>query len=234
MSEPATKKKRQTKKAKAAEAAPPQPLVVASVETTPAATVAPAVVEPEPPVAEVIEETVEEESSGDAAPQEKVHKKKQVYEELRTGVDETLNKILEDKSNAKTQKNKDLVNLLSGYERLIKKIKTNVKKVEPKEKRSVVRDKPSGFNVPLQITEEIAAFAGWQSSEKKSRTDVTKALCDYVKNHGLQQPDNKRNIIPDERLTRLLRYTPSEKPLSYSTMQKHIGHLFVQEAKTQA
>lgn len=188
--------------------------------------------EPEPePEHEVETERVEDQEADDIKEDGKNQKKKLIYEELKIDIDEFLNKVLADIAEAKVAKNKGLQVTLKGYEKHLKKIKANVKKVEPKDKKTVIRSQPSGFNKPLPITEEIAEFAGWNPNELKSRTDVTVSLCQYVKSKNLQNPDHKRTIIPDEYLCKILKYDrDTEPPLTYSTMQKYIGHLFKTEA----
>ncbi len=230
------KRKRNTRKPKAAEPVAPQPIAVQQVvpqpvpEQVPAP--APVPVEPEPEsIAEFeapLPDDVPTDASAPADSGEKVQRKKKVYEDLKEDVDGVLNKLLEDISTAKTHKDKNLVEKLREYEKLFKRVRTNVKKVEPKEKRSVIRTQPSGFNKPVVITQEMATFAGWEPTELKSRTDVTNALCKYIKDNKLQRETAKREIVPDARLSNILRYDPnSGTTLTYSTMQKHLSHLFV-------
>jgi chromatin remodeling complex protein RSC6 len=60
--------------------------------------------------------------------------------------------------------------------------------------------KKSKFMQPLQVSEELAAVVG---RGPMPRTEVTKKLWAYIKAHRRQDPSNKRNIIPDEKLARL-------------------------------
>ena len=60
--------------------------------------------------------------------------------------------------------------------------------------------KKSKFMQPLQISEELAAIVG---RGPMPRTEVTKKLWDYIKKHDRQDPKNKRNIIPDEKLAKV-------------------------------
>lgn len=86
----------------------------------------------------------------------------------------------------------------------------------------------SGFKKPLAIRSDMAEFANWDPSELKSRTDVTNYICEYVKANGLQNPEDKRQIIPDDRLKALLSYDPETetKPLTYFYLQNKIQPLF--------
>ncbi len=49
----------------------------------------------------------------------------------------------------------------------------------------------------MKISEELAAVVG---KGPMPRTEVTKQIWVYIKKHKRQDPDNKRNIIPDEKL----------------------------------
>lgn len=57
--------------------------------------------------------------------------------------------------------------------------------------------KKSKFMQPLQVSEELAAVVG---RGPMPRTEVTKKLWAYIKANRRQDPNNKRNIIPDEKL----------------------------------
>ncbi len=65
----------------------------------------------------------------------------------------------------------------------------------------MTKQKASKFMQPMEISEELAAIVG---KGKMPRTEVTKKLWAYIKSHKLQDPKNKRNIIPDEKLARVL------------------------------
>ncbi len=54
---------------------------------------------------------------------------------------------------------------------------------------------------PMQVSEELAAIVG---RGPMPRTEVTKKLWAYIKAHRRQDPNNKRNIIPDEKLAKVL------------------------------
>lgn len=82
----------------------------------------------------------------------------------------------------------------------------------------------SGLQKPMVITPAMAEFAKWDPHEMHSRVDVTKILCEYIKNHNLQNPENRRQIMLDPSLKKLLQYN---KPcLTYPHMQKHLKVLF--------
>jgi len=50
---------------------------------------------------------------------------------------------------------------------------------------------------PVQPTEQLARIVG---SEPLPRSEVTKKVWAHIKSNNLQNPDNKREIIADEKL----------------------------------
>ena len=85
----------------------------------------------------------------------------------------------------------------------------------------------SGFLKPVKISTEMAKFTGWDKDELKSRVDVTKFLCDYIRNNNLQNPKDKRQIVADAKLQKLLKYDPKKEtePLTYFKLQSSLkGH----------
>jgi chromatin remodeling complex protein RSC6 len=82
----------------------------------------------------------------------------------------------------------------------------------------------SGFQKPVKISKELAKFAGWSEDELRSRVEVTKYICDYISEHNLQNPDDRRQIKPDTKLQKLLGYNPktAEQPLRYYSIQTQL------------
>lgn len=67
----------------------------------------------------------------------------------------------------------------------------------------MAKDKKSAskFMQPMQVSDELAAVVG---RGPMPRTEVTKKLWAYIKAHKRQDPNNKRNILPDEKLQKVL------------------------------
>ncbi len=57
--------------------------------------------------------------------------------------------------------------------------------------------KASAFMKALKPSPQLAAVIG---PDPVPRTEVTKRLWDYIKQHKLQNPANKRNILCDDKL----------------------------------
>ena len=60
--------------------------------------------------------------------------------------------------------------------------------------------KNSGLSKPVTISPELAEIVG---AGPMPRTEVTKALWVYIKENNLQDPENKRNIVADEKLKKI-------------------------------
>ena len=131
------------------------------------------------------------------------------------------------KSDPDKKKNAKFVKLLS---KRVKQLRSDTQKAVKSRKKA--SDKPrnttSGFMKPVQISKEMAQFTGWDPTELKSRVDVTKYICEYIKNKQLQNPEDRRIIKPDNKLQNLLKLTGNtdEPPLTYYTLQKNIQHHF--------
>jgi chromatin remodeling complex protein RSC6 len=99
-------------------------------------------------------------------------------------------------------------------------------KMTKKENKPKAVRKPCGFARPMSISDELCMFMKVASGTMVSRTDVTKALIKYIKEHQLQDPINKRRINPDSVLTKLLGDESKDQEITYFTMQKYINKHF--------
>jgi upstream activation factor subunit UAF30 len=77
-----------------------------------------------------------------------------------------------------------------------KKTATSSKAAAPKKKAAPAKA-ASAFNKPLQPSKELAAVVG---SSPMPRTEVVKKMWDYIKKHKLQNVENKREILADDKL----------------------------------
>jgi len=73
-----------------------------------------------------------------------------------------------------------------------------VKKTKTTEKEKA---KPKREQKPVPISPDLQAFIG---KSEAARTEVIKDLWDYIKAHNLQNPKDKRQILPDAKLAALL------------------------------
>jgi chromatin remodeling complex protein RSC6 len=102
-----------------------------------------------------------------------------------------------------------------------KKIKDAQKQGQKKRRKNVARA-PSGFVKPTKISDELAAFLGKEKGSEMARTDVTRAINQYIRTNSLQDKDNGRKINPDAKLTALLKLKKTDE-LTYFNLQKYMG-----------
>lgn len=92
-------------------------------------------------------------------------------------------------------------------------------------KRQNAKNSPSGFAKPNKISDELCDFIGVPHGTEKSRTDITRFINAYVKEHNLNKPENKRFILPDDKLKKILNVSDKEE-INYFILQKLISHHF--------
>ena len=136
----------------------------------------------------------------------------------------------------------DKVNSLAG---VIKDIQTHLKVLskeydkqqkiieKAQKKRQNAKNSPSGFAKPNKISDELCDFIGVPHGTEKSRTDITRLINAYVKEHNLNKPENKRFILPDTKLKKILNVADSEE-INYFILQKLISHHFPASASKAA
>ena len=79
---------------------------------------------------------------------------------------------------------------------------------------------PSGFAKPAQISKDLAKFLNVKPDTLLARTDVTKRINCYIKEHNLQNPENRRIIKPDKILHKLLNSGTDE--VTYFNLQRYM------------
>jgi chromatin remodeling complex protein RSC6 len=92
-------------------------------------------------------------------------------------------------------------------------------------KRKATNRKPSGFVKPALISTELAAFLSKPKGTEMARTEVTREINAYIREHNLQNPENRRFIVPDAKLRKLLKLK-KEDELSYFNLQKFMSPHF--------
>lgn len=63
-------------------------------------------------------------------------------------------------------------------------------------------DKPNGFNKEMQLLAGLAQLVG---AERLGRPQIVKQLWVYIREHNLQNPEDKRQIVCDEVFQRLFK-----------------------------
>ena len=92
---------------------------------------------------------------------------------------------------------------------------------------------PSGFVKPTLISDELASFLGKTSGTEMARTEVTREINAYIRQHNLQDKENGRKINPDSNLSKLLKLNGSDE-LTYFNLQRYMSPHFAKALKSEA
>jgi upstream activation factor subunit UAF30 len=109
----------------------------------------------------------------------------------------------------------ELMNELKREVQELKKMQRDhehaLKEASKRSRKKRVRDenstrKPSGFASPVVVSDELYSFLesfGVKKGDPIARTDVTRYVTTYIKDNDLQNPENRREIVPDTVLHKL-------------------------------
>ena len=152
----------------------------------------------------------------------------EVVEET-SGIQQKMNEF-----SAKLQQISSIFSSMKGdFKTLEKTIARELKaaaKASSKRAKRAGNRQPSGFVKPTRISDELAKFLGKAQGTEMARTDVSKEINAYIRANNLQRPDNGRFIVPDAKLTTLLKLGKNDE-LSYFNLQRYMKPHFI---KTEA
>lgn len=119
--------------------------------------------------------------------------------------------------------------LTSDIRKLQKNVHKHLKETAKKNKRrrknntdpNKPKRAPSGFAKPALISTDLCSFLGKPQGTEMARTEVTKFLTTYIKEHNLQDQANRRRILPDKKLGKLLN-VPKDEQVTYFNLQKYM------------
>jgi DNA topoisomerase I len=89
------------------------------------------------------------------------------------------------------------------------------KKAPAKEKKKAAPRKQTAYKLSKELEEIVGA-------KELSRPEVVKRVWDYIKEHKLQDPKNKRTIVPDAKLSKVLGKNPIDMMKLAGLLGKHI------------
>jgi chromatin remodeling complex protein RSC6 len=75
---------------------------------------------------------------------------------------------------------------------------------------------------PTLISNELASFLGKPEGSVLLRTEVTREVLAYIRDHKLQDKDNGRKINPDDKLFKLLKLNKGDE-LTYFSLQSYMA-----------
>lgn len=108
---------------------------------------------------------------------------------------------------------------------LVDKIVPDLKVIIEKLKESMTRKKStnkklsSGFDIKIKISDELRKFMKVKAGMLVSRNEVTKFMCEYIKDKKLQSEKDKRQIVPDDSMKKLFELKKGEN-INYCLLQK--------------
>ena len=116
--------------------------------------------------------------------------------------------------------------LTADVRRLQKNVTRQVRESNKKNRKRRVQSgdskrPPSGFAKPALISDSLCQFLGKPTGTEMARTEVTKYLTQYIKQHSLQDSENKRRINCDSALKSLLNVSDGDE-VTYFNLQRYM------------
>ena len=114
----------------------------------------------------------------------------------------------------------------------LRTLEKTVKKEMKHHKKDVIKKqtngsrKPSGFAEASPISDDLCDFLGKTHGSQYARTEVTKFMCNYIKQNSLTNNENKRVIKPDNKLKTLLG-TDDDTLVTYFNLQRFMNRHFI-------
>ena len=146
------------------------------------------------------------------------------FDDIIKSVDSEIEQLREASSKTKG------VKFLRTLNKNLKTLKTQTSRAMRKKHRTNrTTNTNSGFLKPVKMSTAMAKFTGWDQTVPRSRVDVTKYICDYIKQNNLQNPTDRRQILVDNKLGKLLGYDPAkaEDPMTYYRIQSYLKPHFI-------
>jgi hypothetical protein len=137
-----------------------------------------------------------------------------------------------------------MVEQLNNAYSTVKSVKANLKMLETRHKKELKQSRknrrrvvttevnttpknPSGFNKPGPVPQKIKDLLNLDSSVELPRTQITKLIYGYIKEHNLQKPTDKRVIVPNTAIRNLFGISDTETTeISFYNIQTYIKKLY--------
>jgi chromatin remodeling complex protein RSC6 len=92
--------------------------------------------------------------------------------------------------------------------------------------------KPCGFQLPTSISDEMCDFIGCAKGVSIPRTEITKFITKYISENKLQNPEKRKFIIPDAKLTALLGPESVGQEITHFTIHRYLKRHFPPSKKS--
>ena len=132
----------------------------------------------------------------------------------------------------------NLTTVLGNFSKQIKDIQNEMKTIHKQynkvskeyakmtKKRNNKNNKPSGFAIPTKLSDEMLEFLGLEKDVKVPRNEVLKLINKYIVENNLREEKDKRIILPDKKLKKLLNIKKNDK-VTYFNLQSFLKTHFV-------
>ena len=105
-------------------------------------------------------------------------------------------------------------------------MKAAVKAATARKKRDMGDRPKSGFVKPTRISDELAKFLNKEVGTEMARTEVSKEINQYVVANNLRDKNNGRIILPDKKLSTLLKVGKTDE-VTYFNLQRYLKPHFI-------
>lgn len=147
-----------------------------------------------------------------------------------TGLAETFSEFMTKFQGLVSQMASLKVDFKTLEKKAVREIKA-AQKEKAKRKRKSGNRSPSGFVKPTLISSELAKFLGKPTGTEMARTEVTREINGYIREHSLQDKENGRKINPDKALASLLKIKNGDE-LTYFNLQRYMSPHFAKAGAT--
>ena len=121
---------------------------------------------------------------------------------------------------------KTITLLQSQIRDLEKTVKKEMKAVKKEAGKKRKNRNPSGFAKPSKVSDDLCKFMNKECGTQVARTEVTQFIINYIKENSLQSNENKKIIVPDNKL-RVLLDVEHNQELTYFNLQRYMNRHFV-------
>jgi chromatin remodeling complex protein RSC6 len=120
-------------------------------------------------------------------------------------------------------------NLKILYKEVIKERRDMSKKISKNKKKTKKKNNNSGLNYPVNVSKDLSEFLGLENEDTKiARTEVTTQIIKYIKDNQLQDPKNKKIIILDEKLEKIIApYMKEGDIVEFFNIQTYLKHHYI-------
>lgn len=99
---------------------------------------------------------------------------------------------------------------------------------DPSGEKAKARSANNGFNKEVKVSPELFSFLGKTEGDSVCRAEVTKYINKYINEKDLKDPTDKRQIILDKTLSKLLD-PPQGEPVTFLNLQKFLAKHYLKE-----